>query len=169
MPETTTPVGALKREYHLLYIDTSFGGQTPSWFLIGKHISDLSVELNPDVSVIKNILGETVADDNGYEPSVSVDTYYANTDDPIYEPLLDIAMNRKTGDDCKSKILEIVIDNKEGPYKAWVEDCVVKPQSYGGAPSKLNIPYSITFDGNRQQGTATLANKVPTFTAASST
>lgn len=162
-----TPIGALKREHHLLFLDASFGGQSPSWFLIGKHIGDLSVELNPDVSTIKNILGETVADDNGYEPSVGVDTYYANTSDAIYPQLLDIALDRKTGEDCKTKYLEVVIDTVEGPHKAWMEDCIVKPQSYGGAPAKLNIPYKITPDGNRVKGTATLSNRVPTFTPAS--
>ena len=163
---SSSPIGELKREYHLLFIDASMGGQTPSWFLIGKHIDDLSVSLNPDVSVIKNILGESVTDDNGYEPSFDVDKYYANTGDPIYEPLKDIAMNRKTGDDCKTKVLEVLIDKTEGPYDAWIEDCTIKPQSYGGSPTKLNIPYNVYFDGNRQQGTAALVNKVPTFTPA---
>ena len=41
-------VGKLKRSAMLTYIDASFGGQTPSWFLIGKNIQDMSVELNPD-------------------------------------------------------------------------------------------------------------------------
>ena len=168
MPDATG-VGKLKRSYYLTYIDSSFGGQTPSWFLIGKHIQDMSVELNPDTQVIKNILDETVTEDNGYQPSISADTYHANTGDSIYEKIKDIMMNRKTGDDCKTKVLEVLIDKTEGPFDAWQEDCVVKPQSYGGAQGAVNIPYNITFDGNRQQGTATLANKVPTFTAASST
>ena len=64
MPNATG-VGKLKRSYYLTYIDSSFGGQTPSWFLIGKHIQDMSVELNPDTQVIKNILEETDTEDNG--------------------------------------------------------------------------------------------------------
>lgn len=163
---TPTPIGELKRQYHLLFIDASFGGQTPNWFLIGKHVDDLSIELNPDVSSIKNILGETVTEDNGYEPSASVNTYYANTGDAIYDTILDITMNRLTGDDCKTKVLEVIVDNVEGPYKAWQEDCIVKPQSYGGSPSKLNIPYNIHFDGNRKKGTATLSDRVPSFSPA---
>lgn len=162
MPETNS-VGKLKRSCYLTYIDASFGGATPQWFLIGKHIQDMSVELNPDTEVIKNILDETVTEDNGYEPSISAEPYYANTDDAIYPKLKDIMMNRKTGDDCKSKVLEVLIDKREGPYDAWMEDCVVKPQSYGGAQGAVNIPYNISFDGNRKQGTATLVNKVPTF------
>ena len=112
-------VGKLKRSAMLTYIDASFGGQTPSWFLIGKNIQDMSVELNPDAQVVKNILDETVTEDNGYEPSFSADTYYANTNEPIYEKLKDIMMNRKTGEDCRTKVLEVLVDKTEGPFDAW--------------------------------------------------
>ena len=143
-------VGKLKRSAMLTYIDASFGGQSPSWFLIGK-----------------NILDETVTEDNGYEPSFSADTYYANTNEPIYEKLKDIMMNRKTGEDCRTKVLEVLVDKTEGPFDAWQEDCVVKPQSYGGAQGGVRIPYNVYFDGNRQNGTAAITDRVPTFTAAS--
>ena len=104
---------------------------------------------------------------NGYEPSFSADTYYANTNEPIYEKLKDIMMNRKTGEDCRTKVLEVLVDKTEGPFDAWQEDCVVKPQSYGGAQGGVRIPYNVYFDGNRQNGTAAITDRVPTFTAAS--
>ena len=103
----TSTVGKLKRSAHLFYIDTTFGGSTPSWYLVGKDVEDMSIELNPDVETKKNILDETTVNDNGYEPSISVDTYYANpSDGDFYTKIKDIAMNRKTGDSCKTKILE---------------------------------------------------------------
>lgn len=165
---TANGVGKLKRSYLLHYIDASFGGDTPNWYLIGKDIEDMSVELNPDTDTIKNILDETVTNDNGYEPTLDADTYYANTEDSIYPKIKDIAMNRLTGTDCKTKVLEVVIDKTTGPYDAWIEDCIVKPQSYGGAQGGVNIPFNIGFDGNRQQGTVTITDRVPTFTAAAS-
>lgn len=154
----------LKRQALLHYVDASFGGETPKWFLIGKDIDDMSVELSPETETKKNILGETSVADNGYEPSMDADPYYANTTDAIYPKLKDIAMNRLTGDDCKTKILEVLIDKEEGPYDAWIEDVVVKPQSYGGGVDGVAIPFNIAFDGNRKQGTVTIADKVPTFT-----
>ena len=164
MPETNT-VGKLKRSAHLFYIDTTFGGTTPNWYLVGKDVEDMSIELNPDVETKKNILDETTVNDNGYEPSISVDTYYANpSDGAFYTKTKDIAMNRLTGDECKTKVLEVVVDKTTGPYDAWIEDAVIKPQSYGGPQGGISIPYNVHFDGNRKQGTATLANKVPTFT-----
>lgn len=156
----------LKRSYLLHYIDASFGGTgAPKWFLIGKDIEDMSVELNPDTETVKNILDESSVNDNGYEPSMSADPYYANPEDEIYPKLRDIAMNRLTGDDCKTKVLEVLIEgDTESSHKAWIEDAIVKPQSYGGAQGGINIPFDVTFNGNREEGTVAISNKVPTFT-----
>ncbi|MFQ9516720.1 MAG: hypothetical protein ACLRZ9_12975 [Eubacterium sp.] len=160
----------LKRSYLLHYIDASFGGAgSPKWFLIGKDIEDMAVELNPDTETVKNILDETSINDNGYEPSMDADPYYANPEDSIYEHLRDIAMKRLTGDDCKTRILEVLIeDTSDAAHKAWTEDVIVKPQSYGGAQGGINIPYSVAFNGDRKEGTVSIADKVPTFTEASS-
>lgn len=164
MPETNT-MGKLKRSAHLFYIDTTFGGSTPSWYLVGKDVEDMSIELNPEVETKKNILDETRVNDNGYEPSISVDTYYANpSDGDFYTKVKDIAMNRLTGDACRTKVLEVVVDKTTGPFDAWTEYAVIKPQSYGGPQGGISIPYNVHFDGERVQGIATIANKVPTFT-----
>ena len=147
------------------YIDGSFGGSgSPKWYLIGKDIDDMSVELNPDTESTENILGETSVKDNGYEVSMSADPYYADPADEIYAKIKDIAMNRLKGDECKTKILEVVIDKETGPFDAWIEDCIVKPQSYGGDTSGVGIPFDVLFNGNRKQGTATISDRVPTFT-----
>ncbi len=157
----------LARKCHAIYIDSTFGGTgTPVWFLIGKDIEDLSIELNPDVQSQKNILGETSVIDNGYEPQFSADPYYANPTDAIYTKVKDIAMKRLTGDDCKTKVLEVIIeDDLAVSHEAYMEDAILKPQSYGGDTSGLQIPYDVYFDGNRTAGTVAIALKVPTFTA----
>lgn len=161
-------VKKLKRSYLLHCIDSSFGGSssTPSWYIIGKDIEDMSMELSPSTTTVKNILDETSVNDEGYEPSLSVETYYANAEDSIYAKLKDIAFNRLTGDDCKSKLLEILIDKTSGGYDAWMEDCIVKPTGYGGPQGGINIPFTITPCGNRIKGTVVITDKVPVFTAA---
>lgn len=169
MPETT--VGKLERSALLHYLDASFGGSTPLWYLVGKDVEDLSVNLNPQTESKKNILDENSVEDNGYEPSWDVDTYYANPGDTangaatFYQKLKDIAMNRRTGDACKTKQLEVLVDKTTGAYDAWIEDAIVKPTSYGGATGGVRIPYTVTPCGNREQGTATISNRVPTYTA----
>ena len=165
MPETT---GKLKRSALMHFLNTAFSTSltSPDWYLIGKDVEDMSVELNPDTEATKNILDETSITDRGYEPSVSVDTYFANPDDgDIYDQLKDIAMNRKTDDACRTLVLEVLVDKTTGPFDAWVEEAIIKPTSYGGAQGGVRIPYTISFSGNRQAGTVTFTDKVPTFTA----
>lgn len=165
MPETT---GKLKRSALMHFLNTAFSTSltSPDWYLIGKDVEDMSVELNPDTETTKNILDETSITDRGYEPSVSVDTYFANPDDgDIYDQLKDIAMNRKTDGACRTLVLEVLVDKTTGPFDAWVEEAIIKPTSYGGAQGGVRIPYTISFSGNRQAGTVTFTNKVPAFTA----
>lgn len=157
----------LERKALAHYLDSTFGGEAASWFLLGADIEELSVELNPDVETVSNILGETSIRDNGYEPSTTADPYYANPDDAIYEKIRDIALERQKGDACKTKILEVIIeDTKETSYLAFIEDVVVKPTSYGGGTDGVAIPFDVHFAGNRKKGTVTIADGVPTFTAA---
>lgn len=169
---TPTPLGKLKRSALLHYIATNFDftATTPTpatsanWYLIGKDVEDMSISMNADTSVVKNILDESSVQDNGYAPSVDVDTYYATpTDGDIYTKLKGIMMDRKTGDECRTYILEVIVDNDGTSFDAWVEEVIVKPTSYGGAPGGVRIPYTISFAGNRQKGTVTFTGKVPTF------
>ncbi|MBQ8298159.1 MAG: hypothetical protein IJX77_10305 [Ruminococcus sp.] len=158
-------VGKLKRGALAHYLDSTFGGEAPNWSIIGADVEDMSIELNPNLETKTNILDETAVDDNGYEPSTEVDTYYANPNDgEFYEKLKDIAMNRQTGEACRTTILEVLIDKTAAPFDAWTEDVIIKPQSYGGATGGVRIPYSITFCGNRKQGTVTITDRVPVFT-----
>ena len=166
MPEYKYESGKLHRSHLLHYLDSTFGGSgSPAWYLLGKDVEDASVELNSDSETVKNILDETNVNDNGYEPSLDIGTYYANPGDSIYSKIKDIAMNRLTGDSCKTKILEVIVDKTSGEYDAWTEDVIVKPQSYGGPQGGVNIPFNISFSGNRVKGTVTFSNGVPTFTA----
>lgn len=164
-------VKKLKRSALLHYLDTGFDTSTDIasavWFLIGKDVEDMSVSLNPNVTQKKNILDETSVEDEGYEPSFDVDTYFADpSDGAFYERIKDIAMNRRTGDECKTRILEVLIDKATGNYDAWVEDVVIKPQSYGGAQGGVRIPYNVSFCGNRKKGSVAITDKKPTFTVA---
>ena len=58
----------------------------------------------------------------------------------------------------------IIDDTSSTSYKAWMEDVIVKPQSYGGDTSGVAIPFDVLFNGNRKEGTVTITAGVPTFT-----
>ena len=113
MPDT--PMGKLERSALAHYLNANFNTtlNSASWSIIGAHVADLSVEMNPNTETIKNILDETNVIDNGYEPAFDVDTYYADpSNGDFYTKLKDIAMNRKKGDACRTLVLEVLVDKR---------------------------------------------------------
>lgn len=158
----------LKRSALKHYLNVS-GSENPSWYAIGKDIEDMSVEMNGTFETTTNIFDETSVSDEGYAPTISVEPYYADPEDSIYSFLEDIAMNRKSGDDCKAEYMEIIAsDTSSASHKAWKEDCKIEIVSYGGPTGGMQIAFNILPAGNRVEGTAAIANKVPTFTAGTS-
>ena len=152
----------LKREAHRLFLQV---GSKP-YYLVGKGIDDMSVEMNGSFETKKDVTGETNVEDSGYTPQVSVEPYYANPEDDIYDFLKDLALNRKSGDDATAKYLEVIIeDTTAASHEAWEEDCRIEIVSYGGDTSGFQIAYNIYPDGDRTQGTATITDGVPTFSS----
>lgn len=154
----------LKREAHGFYIKVP--GAT-NYFLIGSGMDSLSVEMNGSFEQTADITGNVAVSDTGYKPQVSVDPYKADPEDAIYDFLKDLALNRKSGDDAKVKYLEVLIDDTDASsHDAWEEDARIEITNYGGDTSGMAINFNVWPDGNRKKGTATISNKVPTFTAA---
>lgn len=159
-------MGKLERKHYLTFLDSTFGGSgSPSWFWLGDDMEELTTELNPDTEIVKNIKGVNSVKDNGYEPSMSGDPYYANpSDGAFYEHIKDIAFNRLKGDACKTKILEVIMDKTSGTYDGWTEDVIIKPTSIGGGTDGVNIPFDVTYCGNRQKVSVSINDGVPTVT-----
>ena len=141
---------------------------TATWYKIGKDVEDMSVDLNAQIETRKNILDETSVSHEGYEPSMSVDTYYADPSDDIYDFIEGIALGRLKGDACKTQILEAIIeDTTSSSHEAYQEDVIVEVTSYGGSQTGVAIPYTVHFDGGRKAGTVAISSGgVPTFTPA---
>ena len=151
----------------------SFGDPaTGNWSVLGHDTDDMSIELNPDTSTEKNVLGENSFRHNGFEPEMSMDTYFADPDDAIYDQLLEITMNR---DNSEAKFLgyyaEAVFDSydydtKQAAGTAWVQRAWIIPQSAGGDTAGFNIPFNITPVGARTKWTISYdaSTYTPTFT-----
>ncbi len=154
----------LNREALGHYLDTGFHTKVSEaaeaeFEIIGDDIEEMSVELNSDTEQIKNILGQTKTKDNGYTPSMDADPFYADPDKKLYPKLRDIAMNRLKGDDSKTLMLEVLVeDTAAETHKAWLSEVMVKPQSYGGGTEGMNIPFNVSEDGERVEGTVTAAS-----------
>lgn len=166
----------LNREAMATYLDTTFNTKVSevakaTFEIIGDDIEEMSVELNPDVEQNKNILGQTKTKDNGYEPSMDADPFYADPDKDLYKKVRDIALGRLKGDSCKTLMLEVIVENTEATtHTAYVREVLVKPQSYGGDTGGLNFPFNVMEDGASVKGTVTAASVTsgsPVFTAAS--
>ena len=148
----------LNREALAHYLDYSFKRQISSatWEIIGDDIEEMSNELNPDMETLKNILGQTKTKDNGYEPTMDADPFYADPEKKLYPKIRDIALDRKKGDECKTLMLEVIVEDTEATnHLAYVQEVIVKPQSYGGDTGGFNIPFQVSEDGKRTKGYVT--------------
>lgn len=167
----------LNREALAHYIDSAWNKKVADaskavFEIIGDDIEEMSVEMNPDTSQVKNILGQTRTVDNGFAPTMSADPYYADPEKKIYETLRDIALEQKKGDARKTLMLEVIVeDTTEDTHLAYVREVKVTPTSYGGGTEGFNIPFNVEFDGAFVKGTVTAESVkagAPVFTAESS-
>ncbi len=141
---------------------------------LGKDSDDLSIELNNDSESFKNVQGETTFVNNGYTPSMT-NEYIARTEDSIYTHVQEIADTLATDDERTGATLivatlDIEVSETTGETgatgKGFKVPVKVVVDSDGGATNGYAIPFTITEDGARVQGTVTVKDKKPTFEAA---
>lgn len=157
-----------ERKYLAHYIDAAFDMTyaASDYVRLGKDLEEFSVELNPDVETSKNILGENSVKHSGYEASADADPIYYEYDDALTEKVMEIAMLRKTGDECKTSYVEVLLDAEGSVIRAVREDVVLVPNSYGGDTSGVQVPFTIHFAGNRTEGSFDVSSKKFTATTA---
>ncbi|MCM1508688.1 MAG: hypothetical protein NC177_16395 [Ruminococcus flavefaciens] len=149
----------IERKYLAHYIDASFNGTKTNYVRLGDDLEEFSEELNPDVEVSKNILGQQKVKHSGYEVQSEVDPYYADFDDPLFEHLSDIANERLTGDACSTTKVDVLVKEDGTVVWAYREKVKVIPNSFGGDTSGVQIPYTIYNEGERVKGDWDVATK----------
>ena len=149
----------IERKYLAHFIDASFGSETTDYTRLGGDLEEYMEELNPDVEVKKNILGEQNVTHNGYEVQSEVDPYYAHYGDPMFEQLAKIANERLTGDDCVTTKVDVLLDEEGNVLWAYREKVWVVPNSVGGDTSGVQIPFTVYNAGERTKGTFDLTTK----------
>lgn len=153
-------------------IVVTFTAASGGWEALGKDDDDLSKELNPDTETTKNVLGETTFTHSGYEPTVDMDTYYADPSRILYNHLLEVAMQEKYGEeDLLGYFAEAYFTSVDAEARTMSGYCYVRrawfvPQSVGGDTSGLAIPFNITPIGGMKRGEITydMATNVATIT-----
>lgn len=143
----------IERKYLAHYIDASFGAEAANYVRLGKDLEEFNDELNPDVETKKNIIGEQSVNHKGYDVQTSVDTFYADKDDPLSEQLEKIVNERRNGDACCTTRVDVLLNEAGSVVWAYREDVVIVPTSFGGDTSGVQIPFTIYNNGNRVKGT----------------
>lgn len=158
------------RKYLATYLDAAFDVTyaEPNYVRLGRDLEEYKEELNPDVESKNNILGEKSVAHKGYDVSSDVDPFYYEYDDALSVKIMEIAMNRLTGEACRTTKVDVIL--KPGATAAdaptvigaWREDVYVVPNSVGGDTSGVQTPFTIHNTGIRVKGTFDLTTK--TFT-----
>ena len=143
----------MERKYLAHYLDANFGVGSTNYVRLGKDLESYQEELNPQVEVRRNILGEQNVIHNGYQVQSSAEPFYADQSDDLFAPIAAIANERKTGEGCKTTRVEVLINASGTTVWAYREDCWVVPNSVGGDTSGVQIPFTVYNAGNRVSGT----------------
>ena len=127
----------IERKYLAHYIDASFGSGTPSYGRLGKDLEEYNEELNPDVEVTKNIIGEQSVKHSGYEVQADVDPFYfEDYDDVLSEKIMELANTRATGDKCKTTMVDVLLTRLQLWSGHTGKMCMSSPILLAGIPAE---------------------------------
>lgn len=150
----------IKRSQYQKFLDTT-PSSTATWKVIGIGITEANVEFNPQVNTEKWIIEDTARSDHESNQKQIPITQKCYKNDPEFEYI----NGCRDKLNCVSHILEIDTWNgNQGSYPAKKSDCLITVTSYSGE----EIEYTIYFNGDPVDGTASIADGVPTFTATTS-
>jgi len=134
-------------------ITVSYTAASGGWEALGKDDDDLSKELNPDTETKKNVLGETTFEHSGYEPEISMDSYYMDPSRIMYDHMLEVALQEKYSEtDLLGYFAEAFFTTVNEAAQTMSGYCYVRrawftPQSVGGDTSGYQIPFNINPTG----------------------
>lgn len=134
-------------------ITVTYIAASGGWEALGKDDDDLSKELNADTETKKNVLGETTFEHRGYEPEISMDSYYMDPSRIMYEHMLEVALQEKySEEDLLGYFAEAFFTAVDETTKKMTGYCYVRrawfvPQSVGGDTSGYQIPFNINPTG----------------------
>ena len=132
---------------------------------LGKDLEEYAPEMSAEVEKTKNILGQTSVCISGYEKTASVEPYYAELGDPLFERLQAIIDNNLVLEDLKTKVVEVKLwqADENGTYPAVQEEAYIEVSGYGGDTTGYQIPFTLHYTGVKTAGTFDPGTK--TFTA----
>ena len=173
MADLTFNTGAeavLDREMLLAFLNTGTSS-TPVWSPLGKRVSDSSMELDWGVEVSRDILGNTYGDMLKPTITQTFDPWNITAGDPAAVKLWNLAV--KDHDVANLSAQDVLIvhtyagtANTAVFAERYPASAIAVTGLGGEGGGRISMPIEITYGGERQVGTASMANGVPTFTQA---
>lgn len=155
------------RKLLMTYVDVSDSG-TPEWELVGRGVEDSSIELNPNTETTTDILGITETSVTKWEPNQSFEPNTVKGGSKLNFKLHQIWQDKKP--ELLSKFNVLIVYAYIGETKTFEaemqKNCTINVTSIGGS-AYVDMPIEISFSNDSTKGTVTIADGVPTFTAAS--
>ena len=156
---------ALRKHMCIPFLDTSGGGNTPTWARIDKS-TIFSLNPNPQTETQDYICYESPETDvDHYEPELPQEIVM-NAGNPMYEFIYSKFYDLPVGEDAKVPCLICFPPNGSNEKKAWkIDNCTLQLGEMDTVARKVN--FTLKLGGDITRGTYTISNGVPTFTAAS--
>lgn len=159
----------IKRPLIAHFLDTSQASAyaEAKWSRLGINVTEASTEYNPQSETSQDIVSDSASTDlTGYQPTMPV-SQQCTKGDPVYELINKLRRNRATMGDSYSWLLNAdLYDGTGNSYSAEVQRVSIQVDTYGGAGGEAPVlEYTLNFVGDPVQGTVTIADGVPTFTA----
>lgn len=135
--------------------------------ILGARVEDSSIELNPDIETMTDILGQTYTDVNKTEPQQTLDPSNVIGGSKISAYLYDAMTHNRITDYNQAfsvYIISAFMGNANDGYEAVRHDqCSIIPTSVGGS-AYVQMPLEIHFSNNITSGTVNKLADDFTFT-----
>ena len=150
----------IKRSQYQKFLDIT-PSSSATYRVIGVGVSEASVDFGAQVDTEKWIIEDSARNDHTSNQKQLSVTQKCYKNDPEFE-FINAGRDKLN---YTSHILEIDTWNgTNGSYPAKLSDCLITVDTYSGE----EIEYTIYFNGDPQDGTASIADGVPTFTGSTS-
>lgn len=161
----------IKRSLFASFMDTKTGSDTTAWARFGKGVTSQTITYNPE-STSEQYIDEDSATTSidSYAPTMN-GAMTAYKGEPIFEYVDGLRKKRAVGADAETDVLLVYIYDKSetgNTYAAEKQHVSVQIDDFAGdAGGGLPVNFTVNFMGDSEQGTVSIVDGKPTFTAVS--
>lgn len=163
-----TPAGqTIDRALLILYMNVGTS-QAPEWAPIGKRVEDSSMDFDWSTNTKQDVLGGTYTTGKKATRTQTFDPCELDAGDSAQQKIWQLAVEEDNVNALINQDLLLVhLYTSDDDGKAFAERfpaSAVLPTSLGGeGGGSIGMPIDVTFGGQRQKGTATVAGTTVTF------